>query len=260
MNDLLTRVRALGEPPPPVSEEEIAAMSDPRTCRTTRCQRIFDLSVEGAQSYGGSYYCGRCKDRYLQVAADTGRLHYRTHLQNAVGGIRIFNTTGYSECVRCRLYTNEVQMLGPRPHCPDCYKIEKRIKMKCASVNVLDFCGMQKPESDGLLLGVEWELDGFLDDREDAIDDIVNAIGEDFCIAKSDGSLDHGAEFVTAPAGKDFLLKRLLSGFEALEHIDIEDNEKAESGIHIHIARSFFPDTESSESSSASLTTETTKV
>lgn len=245
---LHNRVSSLGQPVPAPSPEEIATYKKPHKCRTQRCQRIFDLAAEGRKSYGGGAYCSRCSDRYLRKASDTGKYHYKDHLHLATGGRLIYKTAGFEVCAQCGLYTEDPKQLGTRILCPEHYAEAKRIKMKSAITNVLDYCAMQDPENDGLLLGVEWELDNFLDNRDESIDTIVSAIGEDFCIAKGDGSLDYGAEFVTAPAGATFLLERLKRGCEVIDtSVDIEDNEASRSGIHIHIARSFFPDEESIE-------------
>ena len=244
LNSLLNTLNQIGQPVPVPTEAELAVMVKPRKCTTQRCQKIFDARKEGKYSYGRAWYCGRCTDRYLVRADDTGKLHYRTHLHNATRSRKIYKLDGFTQCSRCQLYTEYPGRIGVRDYCESCYADEKRIKMKSACTNVLDYCATQPRSEDGLLLGIEWELDDFLGSRDVAVDKIVQAIGDDFCIAKGDGSLDNGAEFVTAPAGMEFLLERLRRGCEVINagSIEIEDNEAANSGIHIHVARDFFTD------------------
>jgi Putative amidoligase enzyme len=90
-------------------------------------------------------------------------------------------------------------------------------------------------------LGVELEMcAGGRSSMRDAIEDVRDQLGEDYCIAKSDGSLpSDGFEIVTAPRGLDEHIRRfkswqVKSGYRAWN--------AGTCGLHVHIdSRAFTP-------------------
>jgi len=90
-------------------------------------------------------------------------------------------------------------------------------------------------------LGVELEMcSGRQMSMRDAIEDVRDQLGEDYCIAKSDGSLpSDGFEIVTAPRGLDEHIRRfkswqVKSGYRAWN--------AGTCGLHVHIdSRAFTP-------------------
>jgi len=90
-------------------------------------------------------------------------------------------------------------------------------------------------------LGVELEMcAGDRSSMRDAIEDVRDQLGEDYCIAKSDGSLpSDGFEIVTAPRGLDEHIRRfkswqVKSGYRAWN--------AGTCGLHVHIdSRAFTP-------------------
>jgi hypothetical protein len=90
-------------------------------------------------------------------------------------------------------------------------------------------------------LGVELEMcAGGRSSMRDAIEDVRDQLGEDYCIAKSDGSLpSDGFEIVTAPRGLDEHIRRfkswqVKSGYRAWN--------AGTCGLHVHVdSRAFTP-------------------
>jgi hypothetical protein len=113
------------------------------------------------------------------------------------------------------------------------------------STNVLRHVGRDNSIHSGpfgnFTLGVELEMcAGGRSSMSDAIEDVRDQLGEDYCIAKSDGSLpSDGFEIVTAPRGLDEHIRRfkswqVKSGYRAWN--------AGTCGLHVHIdSRAFTP-------------------
>lgn len=82
------------------------------------------------------------------------------------------------------------------------------------------------------LMGVEFEM-VTSGEVNDAVEDVRDQLGEEYCICKSDGSLpDGGLEIVTAPRGLDEHIKRFK---DWNIHSQYSAWKSARCGMHVHI-------------------------
>lgn len=232
-------------------------------CRITTCTKERSSSHEtGARSFGGGWYCNEHTRTHLIRAEDTGRLHYKTHLtlitlSDPKTGIRrnalFYRPDSVTRCKVCnrRFYpTSPVfrRLNNSNFACTFCVEYEKQRKysIKSSSENVLNHCKKRKPSSDGLLMGMEWEIS--CSDSNNAFAKIVlDAIGYDFAIHKYDGSVT-GFELNTAPASLAMQKRRVHKACKAIaEHGWRYDVGVCNAGIHIHVDRNFFTTSEEIE-------------
>jgi len=84
------------------------------------------------------------------------------------------------------------------------------------------------------LMGIEFEMetkDGY--SVNDAVSDVRDQLGEEYCVCKSDGSLgSYGLEIVTAPRGLAEHIKR-FKGWDAKAYYRAWDTKRC--GLHVHI-------------------------
>jgi len=106
------------------------------------------------------------------------------------------------------------------------------------STNVLNYLSKDttiKSSPHGeFLMGIEFEMET----KEgcsvnDAVSDVRDQLGEEYCVCKSDGSLgSYGLEIVTAPRGLAEHIKR-FKGWDAKAHYRAWDTKRC--GLHVHI-------------------------
>jgi hypothetical protein len=106
------------------------------------------------------------------------------------------------------------------------------------TTNVLNYLSkdntiVSSPHGD-FLMGIEFELetkDGY--SVNDAVEDVRDQLGEEYCVCKSDGSLgSYGLEIVTAPRGLAEHIRR-FKGWDAKSHYRAWDTKRC--GLHVHI-------------------------
>lgn len=106
------------------------------------------------------------------------------------------------------------------------------------STNVLNYLSKDltinsSPHGD-FLMGIEFEMETKEDHYvNDAVDDVREQLGEEYCVCKADGSLGHmGLEIVTAPRGLAEHVKR-FNGWDVKSHYRAWDTKRC--GLHVHI-------------------------
>ena len=106
------------------------------------------------------------------------------------------------------------------------------------STNVLNYLSKDKtivssPHGD-FLMGIEFEMETKEGESvNDAVEDVRDQLGEQYCVCKSDGSLgSYGLEIVTAPRGLAEHIKR-FKGWDSKSHYRAWDTKRC--GLHVHI-------------------------
>lgn len=106
------------------------------------------------------------------------------------------------------------------------------------STNVLNYLKkdntiVSSPHGD-FLMGIEFEMETKEDySVNDAVEDVRDQLGEEYCVCKSDGSLGHyGLEIVTAPRGLAEHIKR-FKGWDIKSHYRAWDTKRC--GLHVHV-------------------------
>ena len=106
------------------------------------------------------------------------------------------------------------------------------------TTNVLNYLNkdntiVSSPHGD-FLMGIEFEMEtkeGY--SVNDAVEDVRDQLGEEYCVCKSDGSLgSYGLEIVTAPRGLAEHIRR-FKGWDAKSHYRAWDTKRC--GLHVHI-------------------------
>ena len=106
------------------------------------------------------------------------------------------------------------------------------------TTNVLNYLSkdntiVSSPHGD-FLMGIEFEMETKEDySVNDAVEDVRDQLGEEYCVCKSDGSLGHyGLEIVTAPRGLAEHIKR-FKGWDIKSHYRAWDTKRC--GLHVHV-------------------------
>ena len=106
------------------------------------------------------------------------------------------------------------------------------------STNVLNYLNkdntiVSSPHGD-FLMGIEFEMETKEDySVNDAVEDVRDQLGEEYCVCKSDGSLgSYGLEIVTAPRGLAEHIKR-FKGWDIKSHYRAWDTKRC--GLHVHV-------------------------
>ena len=202
---------------------------------------------------GRAYQCDECGNWHNTSHYDSDDCHYG-------GGMEGENKYGesmhicsncredYSYCNNCGciIHADEAYYTDDGAYCENCYRPEED--------NVLHSYHFDGDESDydmpylgestrqvDPLLGVEAEMDKGGKDEE-KIQSIKEALGEEYCVACEDGSLDDGFELISCPANLVSHQNKLEWGnaFDTALRFGYRGHDGGTCGLHVHIDRKFF--------------------
>lgn len=125
-------------------------------------------------------------------------------------------------------------------YCEDCYNSRRRHGSHLHDYNYKPYPAFKKcvGEETERFFGIEQETDCG-DDRDDYSDALYDALGENFFVQKTDGSLDEGIELVSHPCTLQFFrMQYPLSTIKAVANKHgFTAHDNGNCGLHIHVSR-----------------------
>ena len=161
----------------------------------------------------GYHLCTNCYDNYFAICENCGRFVYTDDIYRGGGG----------EC-----------------YCEDCYNSIEEV--------INDYYYKPSPIFHGVgprYLGVELEVDGEGEDLDNA-QEVIDILGEKHVYCKHDGSLNNGFEIVSHPATLEYHQNNINweDALEKLKDMGYLSHDAKTCGIHVHMSRNGFGDTE----------------
>ena len=233
-------------------------METERTFTCSNCHHTHPIS--DLREFEGYQLCSTCFEEQTVVCQQCGK---RIWVDENMGDSstplcqRCYDRD-YTTCSRCgrvihednAYYENEY---SDNPLCYGCYNRSRSNRV------IHDY--YYKPEpifygNSSRYFGVELEIDDGGEDTANACKllDIANEDGTERLYIKHDGSLDEGMELVTHPMTLDYHLKEMP--WEALTEKAIDmgyySHQSGTCGLHVHVNRTAFGETEAEQDSSIS--------
>lgn len=192
----------------------------------------------------GDHYCPDCAYEHLLYCDECGEYHRRDNII-----FDAFSNYMCQDCFESYFYICEdcggfvhhdcVYWIDDTLYCEECYHNNSYIH---------EYGYKPYPIFHGegnRLLGVELEVDrgGY---NQSVAREVIDILGDDFVYCKYDGSLDDGFEIVSHPATLDYHMQSMNWG-EVLDYLRDEGYESHDAGtcgLHIHMNRKGFGDTE----------------
>ena len=191
----------------------------------------------------GYYYCPDCAYEYLLYCDECGEYHHKDDVV-----FDAFNNYMCRNCFENYFYVcndcggfvhhTDVYWNDDMPYCEECYN----------NITYIHEYGY-KPypifHGEGnRLLGVELEVDegGY---NQDVAREVIDILGDDFVYCKYDGSLRDGFEIVSHPATLEYHSQVDWGGvLDYLRNEGYESHDAETCGLHVHMNRKGFGDTE----------------
>src|SRR5690606_31534425 len=190
-----------------------------------------------------NHYCPDCADEHLLYCEDCGEYHRRDDM--------IFDNSGDFMCQDCfesQFYLCDdcgnfvhhtcVHWNDNTPYCEECYR---------EHISIHEYGYKPRPIFHGegnRLLGVELEVDRGGHDHNVARE-VIGILGDDFVYCKYDDSLDDGFDNVSHFATLEYHSQVDWEGvLYYLSEEGYEDNDACTCGLHNHMNRKGFGDTE----------------
>lgn len=192
----------------------------------------------------GDYYCGECADETLYRCSECG--DYFTEwgiIRDSSNNFMCRNCFEHSYyiCADCGSFTHSEDTYHNNGlcYCGDCYDSHCVIHEYDYKPSP-HFYGQGKK-----YLGVELEVDRGGEDNYNA-EQVLDVIGNEYAYCKHDGSLDDGFEVVSHPATLDFHMREIdwEGALQELKDLDYVSHDAGTCGIHVHLNREGFGDTE----------------
>lgn len=189
------------------------------------------------------HYCPDCADMHLLYCDDCGEYHRRDNM--------IFDSSGDFMCQDCFesyfyicndcgefVHHTSVYWNDDTAYCGECHQDNSYIR---------NYSYKPAPIFHGegnRFLGIELEVDRGGYDHNVARE-VIDILGDDFVYCKYDGSLDDGFEIVSHPATLEYHSQVDWGGvFAYLRGEGYESHDAGTCGLHIHMNRKGFGDTD----------------
>lgn len=213
------------------------------------CREAFEY--EGITYVSGYPFCPDCLVSETITCNDCGQREIDDDVVTVGPGLVVCDDCfreNYYQCEGCEDYIHRDDAFSHHgePLCEGCYdevdedRSRGTIRGACYRPAWRRYYHPDE-EMHGQLYGIELEVDrGGCSDYK--ADEVLEVIGEDFAIAKEDGSLASGWELVTHPASFEYHMQEVPWGdvLERLKELDYVSHDSNTAGIHVHISRTAF--------------------
>lgn len=281
MSYLLEKLESEG-----ITESELERLEEfsdeiPEIFYCDNCCRYYNSNYIDSIKYNGWTYCENCVDEHFVYCAGCGDLVYKEdavysgneepYCENCADSLyrcdhcgefyveedMLFDNYGrclcrecygwyYYTCSNCGAFIHRVDAYcddSDNIYCQECFEDYSVIKDYCYKPDPIFYgCGNR-------YLGIELEVDRGGESHSTARD--VIDILDDFVYCKHDGSLDYGFEIVSYPATLDYHMNN-VDWERALQYLRDEGYESHDAGtcgLHIHMNRDGFGETEGEQES-----------
>lgn len=201
---------------------------------------------------GGRRICRACANVIAHRCAECGRWHLIDEVRHITDrhGNRICEHClgNWSRCERCGGWFRDSEMhdgdVDGRELCCRCASEVTRTGVQSYYFKPQPvFHRAEGEPSDGLLLGVELEMDH--GDGDTAAARIIQEFGSDWLYFKHDGSLDDGVELVTHPISPAVMMSDgCREMWQRISEIALEEGLRSHDtrtcGLHVHANRDYF--------------------
>lgn len=232
-------------------------MTNETTFVCSQCSITID--ADDPREFDGYHFCPDCLTRHTRICRHCGARIWAD--ENAGDSITPLCQScydrHYTSCSRCNRIIHEEDAryeddLSDEPLCEDCYD-------RLSGAVIHDYYYKPAPiffGSGNRFFGVELEIDNGGEDTDSAtrLLDIANTEDTQRLYIKHDGSLDDGMELVTHPMTLDYHLREMpwQELTEQAVKLGYTSHIARTCGLHVHVNRSAFGETESAQEASIS--------
>ena len=208
--------------------------------------------LESLIPVGDDELCERCANEETVICSHCGERIYRDDQagdENTPLCQSCYDRY-YTVCDRCGriIHTSDAYYEDEDDDYPVCHRCYGRVA-RCSTIQ--DYYYKPEPQFRGAgarYFGVELEIDGAGEDTESArqLLEIANGNGRENLYCKHDGSLEDGFELVTHPMTLDYHMQKMpwAKILRAAVHLGYTSHQAATCGLHVHVNRDAFGDTE----------------